>query len=562
MQHQLFPPNLRPPPTNRDAFYDANQKPFANGLKTATGLVEELKVVEFRHYRFVLHPETSRWYMLRDWRDPTWTTVDSLRAGISPETQAQRLALFGGNLIKIQVKSVAQLLVDECLHPFCALPLWSLIPLVEAYFSSDVFQVASIILWSLDDYMFYAATIAIISVISIITTLVETKRNTRRMVEMSRFYCPVHVQRNHEWQLLSSEDLVPGDVVDLAHGDLVTFPADILLLSGDAIVNESMLTGESVPVSKWPIEDDELPQLLSSDDVSAALAKNIVFNGTRVVRVKRTDVASGQQEAVGLVLRTGFNTTKGALVRSMLFPRPLGFKFYRDSFRFIGILSLIAAIGFLGSVAKFIEFGISWGTIVKRALDLITITCPPALPATMSIGTSFAISRLRKAMIYCISPSRVNVGGKVDVWVFDKTGTLTEEGLDVLGVRNVDRISGSFSELFPGVDDIPVIGVEDAKTPMLHALATCHSLKLVDGQLMGDPLDLRMFEFTHWSLEEGQDAPRPSEDLSRDLSHDHRVPERRSTLVQMVVRPPGGQRFNVSDALRAGKKVRFFDMST
>ena len=53
-----------------------------------------------------------------------------------------------------------------------------------------------------------------------------------------------------------------------------------------------------------------------------------------------------------------------------------------------------------------------------RALDLITIVVPPALPATMAVGISFSISRLRKAGIYCISPPRVNICGKIEVFFF------------------------------------------------------------------------------------------------------------------------------------------------
>ena len=184
----------------------------------------------------------------------------------------------------------------------------------------------------------------------------------------------------------------------------------------------------------------------------------------------------------------------------------------------------------------------------------------------MSIGTSFAIARLRKSSIFCISPNRVNVGGKINIWVFDKTGTLTEEGLDVLGVRNVDRTSKEFSDLFTDIEDVPIIGAADAKTPLLHALATCHALKLVDGELIGDPLDLRMFEFTKWALEEGGEAvSRPSTEgrLSSDVDamldakkkKDDRVPDRPATLVQTVVRPPGGQEFQVEDALKTGGKV-------
>ena len=88
-----------------------------------------------------------------------------------------------------------------------------------------------------------------------------------------------------------------------------------------------------------------------------------------------------------------------------------------------------------------------WHFIIIRALDLITIIVPPALPATLTIGTSFALSRLRKKEIFCISPNRVNVAGTVDVMCFDKTGTLTEEGLDVLGARSVNRESNTYSSI-------------------------------------------------------------------------------------------------------------------
>lgn len=242
-------------------------------------------------------------------------------------------------------------------------------------------------------------------------------------------------------------------------------------------------------------------------------------------------------------------------------PHSRRFAFYRDSFRFIGVLGCVAVCGFIASSFNFVKLGISWSVIIIRALDLITIVVPPALPATMAIGTSFAISRLRKQEIFCISPTRVNIGGKVNIVCFDKTGTLTEEGLDVLGVRSVVRSQNVFTELHRDPDDVPIFGAADAKTPLLHALATCHALKVVNGEVIGDPLDLRMFEFTGWTLEEGKEGVgRPSTEESRKKpaqGASSKVPERAATLVQTVVRPPGGESFKLEDALKAGSKVRF-----
>jgi cation-transporting ATPase 13A3/4/5 len=56
----------------------------------------------------------------------------------------------------------------------------------------------------------------------------------------------------------------------------------------------------------------------------------------------------------------------------------------------------------------------------------------------MTVGTLFALARLKKKRIFCISPPRVNVAGRVNMIVFDKTGTLTEEGLQVFGFRGTE----------------------------------------------------------------------------------------------------------------------------
>ncbi|KAM0753330.1 hypothetical protein T439DRAFT_299617 [Meredithblackwellia eburnea MCA 4105] len=565
----IFPPSLVTPPAHREdvahpAYTNPEEAeasgvsigaPILDGIATQGNgsatpskkyrgmMVSTVKYIDYRYYRLLLHPE-GEFRMVREWKDPMWKTIPALRRGLPNSDVQVRSSLFGQNVIEVASRSMGSLLIDEVLHPFY------------------VFQVLSIILWSFDDYYYYAFAIAVISVVSVGTTLVETKNNIERMREMSRFNCGTRILRNGEWIDGDSSELVPGDVVDLSEASLHTFPADFVLLSGDAIVNESMLTGESVPVSKVPVEMEAIPFISQGGgEIRPELSRHVVFNGTKIVRVRRTTPAGigGEPEAIGMVLRTGFDTTKGALVRSMLFPKPFGFAFYRDSFRFIGVLAMVAVSGFLASSLNFLKLGISWTVIIIRALDLVTIVVPPALPATMSIGTSFAIARLRKVGIFCISPSRVNIGGKINIVCFDKTGTLTEEGLDVLGVRSVVRSSNRFTDLHQDPDDVPIFGAEDAKTPLLYALATCHALKIVNGEVIGDPLDLRMFEFTGWTLEEGKEGTsRPSLDGKPKKPSTSKVPERAATLVQTVVRPPGGASFKLEDALKAGKKHAHF----
>ncbi|KAF8726522.1 hypothetical protein AX14_007766 [Amanita brunnescens Koide BX004] len=491
-------------------------------------LLNELLVLDYRYSRFALDPRDGLFWMVRNWRDSSWSSIGSVTSGLQQSARQQRSTLLGPNLIDIEGKSTLTLLVDEIIHPFY------------------VFQIASIILWSLDNYFYYAFCIAAISIGSIITTLLETKKTIARMREMSRYSCKMDVLVDGAWQERDSTDLVPGDVVNLSSSALNIVPADLFLLYGDAILNESMLTGESVPVSKAPAKDEDI---VSWKNNKPENSKCFLYAGTRVVRVRGDFSPDGLvRPALGLVTRTGFNTTKGALIRSMLFPKPMGFKFYRDSIRFIGVLAGIALLGFCFSAVQFVRVGIKWHTIVIRALDLITVVVPPALPATLSIGTSFALSRLRKSGIFCIAPSRVNVSGTVNVCCFDKTGTLTEDGLEILGVRGLERNAQRFGEL---IDDIHVLPTVEDKASFLHALATCHSLKTVDGKAIGDPLDVKMFEFTRWTLDEGRV-------FGTGAIKSKGVIVEQTSLVQTVVRPPGSGQFRVEDAMKGTSKHAHF----
>ncbi|KAI0379960.1 hypothetical protein F5Y04DRAFT_282429 [Hypomontagnella monticulosa] len=494
-------------PYNRplSTVFGAPEKIFAQLLEEdADPLLPQLRVLNYRYVRFFYHPLKGKFVISSGWKDPAWSRVRVLRAGIDGEEKDHRERVFGTNLIDIEQKSIPQLLVDEVLHPFY------------------VFQIASLILWSIDEYYYYAICIFAMSAGSIIATLVETRATMRRLRDISRFECDVRVLRNGFWAHVSSSDLVPGDVYEVSDPSLTQFPSDSLLLSGDCIVNESMLTGESVPVSKIPATDETLDIMnLAASTISPDVARHFLFCGTKIIRARRPqDNRDDEAVALAMVVRTGFNTTKGSLVRSMLFPKPSGFKFYRDSFRYISVMGCVAILGFVVSFVNFLRLGLSWHLIIVRALDLITIVVPPALPATLTIGTNFALSRLKKKQIFCISPQRVNVGGKLDVMCFDKTGTLTEDGLDVLGVRLVSRSTKRFDEVVSKASDlVPHSSLDagpgdkyDVSRAALFTMATCHSLRSIDGELLGDPLDVKMFEFTGWTFEEGSQGSTDQEE--------------------------------------------------
>ena len=151
-------------------------------------------------------------------------------------------------------------------------------------------------------------------------------KTVERMREMSKFSCLVQVLSDGECgysflvlnqpmsqsvnitgKTTSSSDLIPGDIVNIMAEQLALFPADMLLLSGDAIVNESMLTGESVPIGKVPIKDADLLQWREGGEIPAETAKGLLYTGTKIVRIRGVFTATEGEQALGLVVRTGMS---------------------------------------------------------------------------------------------------------------------------------------------------------------------------------------------------------------------------------------------------------------
>ena len=291
---------------------------------------------------------------------------------------------------------------------------------------------------------------------------------------------------------MSSKHLVPGDIVEITNQ--LALPCDIVLLQGQAVLNESMLTGESVPVVKYPVDitppsnttiksehddnddsdsgwaddgrtysrshskhtkDDENSRgvemkktvsgvgavmvgvgtyidhpnshpstsslSLNGRPAAITMAKRVMkpigndqrstlYAATKVVQLKP---AIGKKQVIGMVVRTAFATQKGSLILSILFPKPSTFKFVQQSFKFTAALFIVALCGLCLSIWQLLRLDTEVSQIVVRGLDLITIVVPPALPLAMTVGANFAMRQLKKQNVFCISPPRINMAGKI-----------------------------------------------------------------------------------------------------------------------------------------------------
>ncbi|KAG5440200.1 hypothetical protein PCANB_001769 [Pneumocystis canis] len=497
--------------------------------------IPPLVYFDYRYLRFIYYPPEQKFLPLSNWRDYRYTLpIEEIFKGLDTKTRNDREIIFGKNIMDIEEKSIFRLLIDEIVHYFY------------------IFLIFSVTLWMFDSYYYYASCILIISIINIILALAKTKKNIRSLRMMSRYVTDVRVLRDGAWIVTLSSELVPGDIFDISYPGLVDFPCNSILLTGDCIVNESSLTGESTPVSKISAPRSTIESLNEIAIKSPKeLLKHYLFCKTKLIKVRRPVSKDHKQEpALAMVVRTGFNTTKGVLIRSILFQKIPNFRFYKDSLRYIAVMATIAFIGLIINTIRFINMGIKWNLIILRTLDLITIIVPPALPATLTIGTNFAISRLKKRQIYCISPSKINISGTIDIVCFDKTGTLTEDGLDVLGIRVVEESSNRLGKLHKDFLSLPFyasnynnLAPTNKGNAMLYTMATCHSIRLLNNDLIGDSLDLKMFNFTEWTYEENQEYV-PSNNTYWNSGNQNIVQDPNALIISSIVKPKKDLRIN------------------
>lgn len=127
-----------------------------------------------------------------------------------------------------------------------------------------------------------------------------------------------------------------------------------------------------MPVTKTPISTEHAEFY----DVKEH-GKHTLYGGTTVIQTRFYNGALVK----AMVIRTGYLTSKGELVRSILFPKPVDFQFNRHIYRFIQCLAIVALCGFTYTVILKYHRGVTLRKIFLKAIDLVTIIIPPALPA-------------------------------------------------------------------------------------------------------------------------------------------------------------------------------------
>lgn len=503
----------------------------AASRRPVASIPREQRMVVYRHTRYLFLPATESFVLLdpeaaTGGASPTGSDGCAQAVGLTPADASERLRRFGRNVIDIPIPHAGVLLLRECLHPFVA------------------FQIFSVILWLTEDYIGYSIFIFVTAMASAVTSFWEVRKNLRSIRALSLYTTSLHALRRApgadaaplasllagapsscSLEPADSASLVPGDIIEVTSG--MKLPADCVLLTGSVTVNEAMLTGESTVVIKAPLPSAGGPAAASWPGVNlvAAEARNTLFGGSLVVQLR---VPPGQR-VLAAVARTGFDSVKGRLVLSILHPKAAHFKFMEQSFVFIGLLFAAAMVGLGITIERMAFYGKDVGKMVQRGCDMVTIVVPPALPLALTVGVAYALVALRKRRIFCISPPRVNLAGKVNCFCFDKTGTLTSEGLELACIRPVapsahTDSSSPASQRFGGETSDPSV-LSDL---MVALLASCHTLTYVDSQgppapaaggtevkaaagggkeLAGDPLELKTFHFTGATMTEPHTNP-------------------------------------------------------
>ncbi|KAG1700076.1 putative cation-transporting ATPase 13A3 [Nymphon striatum] len=412
-----------------------------------------------KKYKYVWQEDSEQFVYLRGLVGYSCNELNNMSAGMTTLKVSHIQELHGKNKMEIEVASVWRLLVDEALNPFY------------------LFQLFVIIVWMIEAFYQYCIVLAICSVIAISYSVYEMRKSSITLRDSIHSESTVTVIRDGKEIQISSVDLVPGDV-------LVVYPnsvmeCDAVLLTGSCVVNESMLTGESVPVLKVPLSNES-----GNKYSSVSHKKSTLYCGTKVL--------VGKAKNLAIVTETAFSTAKGELVLAIIFPKPVDFQFYSSFMKFMLILIVFGVGAMAYSAYMWHLHQARLGNIIIKVLDILTFVVPPLLSAGMTFSTGFAQKRLLKKGIRCISARYICLTGGLDCFCFDKTGTLTEDDLNLFAVLPVHN--SRFTT------EVQHVRSQSVKLELFNAMASCHTLTVIDGRITGDSVDLEFFKATNWII--------------------------------------------------------------
>lgn len=412
-------------------------------------------------------------------------------ANMAAVVEASRI--YGPNRTLLVLPGFGHLLAEQVTAPFF------------------LFQVFCVVLWCLDEYWIYAIyTLGAL-------LLFESVLAYNRLQSMQRLHdagqhgrARVWVRRGQAsgppgWMVISTGELVPGDVVSLK---AMTVPADIVLISGTAVADEALLTGESIPQLKHALDTSGKIDGVRLDLVQHK--ESILFGGTVLVSTMVEDGTPKESTppddgVTGIVLRTGFETAQGSLLRTMAHSAKSKDGVHNlDTFIFILIL-LVCALAAAGWVwmEGWYDPKRNRFRLMLHVILIVTSVVPPELPMELSLAVTNSVADLMKRYkVYCTEHYRIPLAGQVNVCCFDKTGTLTSDEMRLRGVRLIGNYQDEEDALLlPEENDIP--------WETIRIMAGCHSLATTSnagrrGQalstIVGDPLEQAVLKRTGYRL--------------------------------------------------------------
>ncbi|KRX96276.1 putative cation-transporting ATPase 13A1, partial [Trichinella pseudospiralis] len=366
--------------------------------------------LEKKRFEPVKFPENMPFQFYKEWKG--YVTDNELKLVASH---------LGTNTMEMVISTFVELFQERATAPFF------------------VFQVFCVCLWCLEEFWYYALFTLFMLVMFEITVVKQQLNSMQEIRSMGNKPYLIYAYRNTKWSKISTEELVSGDLVSVGRSSNENaVPCDILLLRGSCIVDESLLTGESVPQMKESIEDCDLDHVL---DINADGRLHVLFGGTHVVQhAGPTKTSSGLKGKETKLCCAYFEE------KSFFYPPQLqtavalhqSRKIVADNFVWREEIdgqqsrNIIFHTFFVGICTECSHLRLGEGNRYKLFLEcilILTSVIPPELPIELSLAVNHSLISLQKLGIFCIEPFRIPLAGKIDVCCFDKTGTLTTDNL-------------------------------------------------------------------------------------------------------------------------------------